>query len=76
MADFHQVEVKCTLLETRGSFPIRFLSRFLQPSWSSQSWVHAQLHAQADLLPGEDAPGTHWIRGSVGPRADLFAIVR
>jgi hypothetical protein len=33
--------------------------------------VSGQLHALAALPPGERAPGTHWIRGWVGPRAGL-----
>jgi hypothetical protein len=30
-----------------------------------------QLHAPAALLPGERAPGIHWIGGWLGPRAGL-----
>jgi hypothetical protein len=33
--------------------------------------MSGQLHTLAALPPGERAPGTHWIGGSVGPRAGL-----
>jgi hypothetical protein len=33
--------------------------------------VSGQLHASAVLHLGERDPGTHWIGGSVGPRASL-----
>jgi hypothetical protein len=33
--------------------------------------VSGQFHALAALPPGEAAPGTYWIGGSVGPRAGL-----
>jgi hypothetical protein len=33
--------------------------------------VSGQLHAPTALLPTEAAPGTHWIGGWVGPRADV-----
>jgi hypothetical protein len=36
--------------------------------------VSRQLQVPAALLPGEGAPGTHWIGGWVGPRADLNAM--
>jgi hypothetical protein len=28
------------------------------------------------LNPGEGAPGTHWIRGGVGPRAGLETVAK
>jgi hypothetical protein len=37
--------------------------------------MSGQLHALAALRPGERAPPTHWIRGWVGLRADLDAVV-
>jgi hypothetical protein len=36
--------------------------------------VSGQFHAPAALPPGESAPGTHWIGGWVGPRADVDAV--
>jgi hypothetical protein len=36
--------------------------------------VSGQLHAPVTLPPRERAPGTHWIGGWVGPRADLNAV--
>jgi hypothetical protein len=35
--------------------------------------VSGQLHTPAALPLGERAPGSHWIQGWVGPRADLEA---
>jgi hypothetical protein len=35
--------------------------------------VSGQFHVLAALPPGEIAPGTHWIGGWVGPRADWDA---
>jgi hypothetical protein len=35
-----------------------------------------KIHATAVLLPGVRAPGTHWIRGWVGPRADLDVVAK
>jgi hypothetical protein len=35
--------------------------------------VSGRLHSSVALLPGERAPGTHFIGGWVGPRADLDA---
>jgi len=37
--------------------------------------VSGQLHAPAALTPKERAPGTPWIRGWVGPRAVLDAVL-
>jgi hypothetical protein len=36
--------------------------------------VICQVHAPAALLPGERAPGTHWIDGWMGPIVDLDAV--
>jgi len=33
--------------------------------------VSGQLHAPVALPPKKEPPGTHWIGGWVGPRADL-----
>jgi hypothetical protein len=33
--------------------------------------VSGQFHAPVALSPGKDHPGTHWTRGSLGPRACL-----
>jgi hypothetical protein len=38
--------------------------------------VTGQLHAPTALPPRERAPGTHWIGGSVGPRAGLDVVVK
>jgi hypothetical protein len=38
--------------------------------------VSGQLHAPATLPPRKRAPGTHCIRGWVGPRAVLDAVVK
>jgi hypothetical protein len=38
--------------------------------------MSGQLHAPAALLPGKQPPGTHWIGGWVGPRADLDDVER
>jgi hypothetical protein len=38
--------------------------------------VSGQLHAPVTLPPKEGEPGTHWIRGWVGPRAVLDAVVK
>jgi hypothetical protein len=38
--------------------------------------LSGQHHAPAVLYPGKRAPGTHWIRGWVGPRAGLDAGAR
>jgi hypothetical protein len=35
-----------------------------------------QLHIPAALPPGKKTPGTHWIRGWVGPRAGLDDVKR
>jgi hypothetical protein len=37
-------------------------------------WTCDQLHAPAALSQGERTPGTHWIGGWVGPRADSDAM--
>jgi hypothetical protein len=36
--------------------------------------VSGVVHAQADLVPGERAPRTHWIGGWVGRKAGLGAV--
>jgi hypothetical protein len=38
--------------------------------------VNGQVHAQAALPPGKETPGTHGIRGWVGPRALLDLVVK
>jgi hypothetical protein len=38
--------------------------------------VSGQRHVPAASIPGEGPPGTHWIGGSVGPRAGLEAEAR
>jgi hypothetical protein len=36
--------------------------------------VSGQLHPPLALPPEKHSPGTHWIRGWVGPKADLEAV--
>jgi hypothetical protein len=38
--------------------------------------VSGQLHAPDRFTPRERAPGTHWIGGSLGPRARLEGVVK
>jgi hypothetical protein len=38
--------------------------------------VSGQVHASVSLPEGERAPGTHWIVGWMGPRADLDELAK